>query len=168
MRIPSGLEPLNFAPSLLLMAIFCSCFLCNFPFRPIWEFPFSGSLACIYHSFFLWFSHFLFLFSITFEKYSAPVRDAGFRIYYHRVQSCGWLTVYNLRFSPQRPLVRLWCTIAVFASGKILLPVSFIPAPVSPFPAVLPLQNLFEESLTRLFTVLNGLIAWRAFPLPRK
>ena len=36
---------------------------------------------------FLYSSHFLSLFPISFEKYSAPVSDAGSRIYYRRVQS---------------------------------------------------------------------------------
>ena len=96
--------------------------------------------------FFLCSSHFFFCFLITFEKYSVLVSDAGSRINYQSVQSWGWLTVYNLRFSPQRPLVQLWCTIVLFASWKILLPVRFIPAPIPPVPAMLPC--VYNTSLT--------------------
>ena len=61
MRIPSGLEPLDFARSLLLMAIFCSCFLCPSSFRSIWEFPFFRFLSL----------HLLFFFSglLTFSLF---------------------------------------------------------------------------------------------------
>lgn len=142
MRIPSGLKSLDF-----LHVASCSWLFLQLVFVPLLfplclGVPFSWFLSLHLHTF----SHFLFWFLITFEKYSAPVSDGGSRINYQSIQSWGWLTVYNLRFSPQRPLVQLWCTIVLFASGKILLPVSFIPASIPPVPAMLPC--IYNTSLT--------------------
>ena len=62
--------------------LFFAVVFCAPPLSPL----FGSSLACIYYYyFFLYSSHFISLFSISFEKYSAPVSDASYRIYYQRV-----------------------------------------------------------------------------------
>lgn len=80
MRIPSGLEPLDFARSLLLI-FFCSCFLCPSPFRSIWEFPFFRFLSL----------HLLFLFSVLLT-FSLFIFDYLWEIF----RSGSWRGLQNL------------------------------------------------------------------------